>query len=528
MVNLVETDAAAPRQQDSKIYKRLMRNALSNYVGALVSILAGFLTTPFLLHHLGLAMLGWWLLITSITEYGRLFDFGIFGALTKYVAQYRATGEFERGRRIIAASQALYVMLGLALISLTLIGAPLFPRLFHVPGAERGAAMTTVVLMGVWVGLSIACAAPSAVLQGLHRFGALNIVQILQVVVSTVGMVAVVLLGGGIVGLAIVNIVATVVAQALMWQIVNRAVPELRLGWPAFDRAAMRQILGYSSSIFVGQTALRLQTKTDLIVIGAISTASSVTPYAIAWRLSEITRRIVTQFSRALLPMASELHAAGDTERLRALYIVSVRMTLVLAVAVGGSFVALARPFLTVWVGAQIAQYWYLVVVLVVAAIISLSQWPAAAILQGMAGYRPLAIFAVLSGLANLVLSIVLGMQFGLIGVALGTLIPTTIECFGCILPYMMRVLGIPVRDILQQIAAPALLPALPAAGCFYLLVSALRPTTLIEIFAIAATGVLVYVAGYLSVGASKDERSAYRSFAVTTIRFAEARIRRV
>ena len=44
--------------------------------------------------------------------------------------------------------------------------------------------------------------------------------------------------------------------------------------------------------------------------------------------------------------------------------------------------------------------------------------------------------------------------------------------------------------------------------------VSAIRPTTLIEIFAIATTGVLVYVAGYLSVGASKDERLAYRSFA--------------
>jgi O-antigen/teichoic acid export membrane protein len=194
---------------------------------------------------------------------------------------------------------------------------------------------------------------------------------------------------------------------------------------------------------------------------------------------------------------------------------------------VGGSFIALARPFLTVWVGAQLAHYWYLVVVLVVAAIVSLSQWPAAAIMQGMAGYRPLAIFAVLSGLANLALSIVLGMQFGLIGVALGTLIPTTVECFGCVLPYMMRVLGIPVRDILRQIAAPALLPAAPAAGCLYLLISAIRPSTLIEIIAIAAAGVLVYVVGYLSAGASKDERSAYRSFALTTLRFAEARIRR-
>lgn len=527
MVDNVETDRDARRGKDRQIYRRLMRNTISNYAGAFFDLAVGFLMTPFLLHHLGVATFGIWMLVSSLAGYGKLFDFGIYGAVTKYVAEYRATGEIEQGRRLISASLFLYMILGLAVVVLSVAIAPLLPDLFNVPDADRTTAVRTVILMGVWVGLSVTCAAPGAILQGLHRFDALNLVQMLGVVVSTTAMVVVLLLGGGIVGLAMANIATTLVSWSLMLWLANRFAPELRPGWRDFDRASIRKVISFSSSIFMGQLANRLQTKTDLIVIGVIMSASSVTPYGIAWRLSESTRRIVTQFSRALLPMASELHAQGDDRRLRSLYIMSVRLTLVISLAIAGVFIGLAGPFLTVWVGAEFAEYSYLVTLLMLAAIISLSQWPAAAILQGMARYRLLAISAVISGLVNLALSILLGLQFGLIGVALGTLIPTTVESFGFILPYTMRVLGFTLRDVIHDIVVPSVVPALPAAGLLYLLVHAIVPETLIEIATIAAISILAYVVGYLSVGASTDERSAYRSFALTTIRFAGARLRR-
>ncbi|CAN5170131.1 oligosaccharide flippase family protein [soil metagenome] len=527
MVDNVEMVRATGRGKGKQIYQRLMRNTISNYAGAFFAIIVGFLMTPFLLHHLGVATFGIWMLVSTLAGYGRLFDFGIYGTVTKYVAEYRTTGEIEQGRRLISASMFLYSILGLALVGLSIAIAPLFPDLFNMPDADRTTAVRTVILMGVWVGLSVACGAPGAILQGLHRYDALNLVQSLGIVVSSAAMIAVLLLGGGIIGLALANIATTLASRSLMLLLVNRFAPELRPGWRDFDRASIRKVISFSSSIFMGQIAKRLQTKTDLIVIGIIMSVSSVTPYGIAWRLSEITRRIVTQFSRALLPMASELHAEGDDRRLRALYIMSVRLTLVISLAIGGVFIGLAGPFLTVWVGAELAEYSYLVTLLMLASIISLSQWPAGAILQGMDRYRLMAISAVISGLVNLALSIVLGLQFGLIGVALGTLIPTTIESFGFILPYTMRVLGIKLRDVIHDVLVPSLVPALPAAGLLYLLVHAIVPETWFEIAAIAAVSILVYVVGYLSVGASSVERSAYRSIALTTVRFAGAHLRR-
>jgi len=43
----------------------------------------------------------------------------------------------------------------------------------------------------------------------------------------------------------------------------------------------------------------------------------------------------------------------------------------------------------------------------------------------------------------------------------------------------------------------------------------------------VAATGLLVYMLGYLAVGASEVERQAYRGLVATGLRQAEARLRR-
>jgi O-antigen/teichoic acid export membrane protein len=73
--------------------------------------------------------------------------------------------------------------------------------------------------------------------------------------------------------------------------------------------------------------------------------------------------------------------------------------------------------------------------------------WPAASIIQSMARHRPLAAMSLGSGLANLGLSVALVHRYGLTGVALGTLIPTSVECIGFGLPYALRVVGVTLTN---------------------------------------------------------------------------------
>jgi O-antigen/teichoic acid export membrane protein len=239
-----------------------------------------------------------------------------------------------------------------------------------------------------------------------------------------------------------------------------------------------------------------------------------------------LAQLLTDQLMKVLLPLASELHAEDDRARLRSLYFASTRLTLAILLPVGCTLIILTRPILTAWVGAPYADYGHLVIILTLASLITTSMWPAASILQSMTRHRPLAAMSLGSGLVNLALSVALVHRFGLTGVALGTLIPTAAECLGLVLPYAMRVIGASASQVFKEIFSPALLPAVPMVIALYILQRAIEPSSLLYILLIAGLGLLVYVVSYLGMGASKLERQAYRSLAMGTVRFVEARFK--
>src|SRR5262249_25953073 len=150
---------------------------------------------------------------------------------------------------------------------------------------------------------------------------------------------------------------------------------------------------------------------------------------------------------------------------------------------------------------------------LTLAALIDTSQWPAGSILQGIAKHRPLAVMAACSAIANLALSIALIHPLGLTGIALGTLIPTTVVCLGLAMPYSMHVIAVTKTQVVKEILLPVFLPAVPSAIVLSVLRDAIEPSSLLSIMVISVIGLLMYGIGYLTLGASEAERQTCRSF---------------
>ena len=317
------------------------------------------------------------------------------------------------------------------------------------------------------------------------------------------------------------NIAVAIIMQVGTVALVYRIAPELRFGYGGASLGQLRPIAGFSVALFVGNIAAQIETKTDEIVIAAALAVAAVTPYAIARKLSEAPRLLTEQLVKVFLPLASELHAADDRARLRALYLEGTRLVLALYLPLGLTIVLLAPPLLTRWVGPQYADEARLVLVLTLAGLFDLSQWPAGAVLQAMARHRPLAAIAIGSAAANLALSLLLVRPFGTLGVAVGTLIPTVVAALGFTAPYAMRVIGIGARQMLRHAVLPALLPALPAAAVVYGLRRLVEPTALLTLAIVAGGGLLTYAVGYWRVGASATERKAYGKLVRSALRSA-------
>lgn len=495
---------------DSLIRRRVILGTTTSLAAKAVTLATWFLLTPFLLRRLGATHYGLWVLVGSFVAYGSLLNFGVGSALTKYVAEYRSRGELASGRSVVATSLWLYLALGLAAILLSLVAAPLYPALFRVPAAERELAALLVIVMGVNVGVAIPCTATTSVLMGLQRYDLYNGVTLAVTLLSAVATVAALLLGGGVVAMTAVNIPILLLVQIPAIVMIRRIAPELGFGLRGARLSTARRVLAFSSSLFVGDVAARLQTQTDEIVIGVLLAVSSVTPYAIARKLGEGAQMVTESFLKVILPLASELHAVDDHARLRALYLASTRLTLAIYVPAACVLVVIPDLVLRLWVGPEFVAYAPLVALLTLAGLFGVARWPAANVLNGMGRARFQAAAAIGNGLANIGLSVALVGPYGLTGVAVGTLIPMLVESVFVLTPYTLRVTGARPGELARQALVPALLPAVPAGLVLLALRGAVTVGSLPALGLVAGAGAATYALVYLALSQGAERHLVF------------------
>lgn len=493
--------------KEQQIRHRVLIGTLSNYVGQFATFGAWFLLTPFILREVGVAMYGLWTLIGSVVAYGSLLDLGIWGAIIKYTAEFRALQREEESNALIGTALTIYLGLGALVIVVSVALAPLIPRLFMVAEGQAATATTLFALMGTVVGVTIPLMTPLAVLRGLQRYDLVNIANVIGTVVELVGIVAVLRMGGGIVGVVVVQLVGVVVMQIPALIGIRWIAPTLRFNPFYARRGFVRMVLRYSAPLFAVDVAGRLQTKSDEITIGIFLPLTMVTPYALMRKLSEVTHLLTKQFMKVLLPLASELNAEQDVTHLRAVYLTGTRLTLAIFLPIATLLVGLAEPLLHFWVGDAYIPYIPILGLLLIASLAATSQWPIVAILQGMAKHRILGFTAMGSGIANLVLSLLLIQPFGLIGVAWGTVIPTLIENWGIILPYGLRTVQVAPLRFFQMVLLPTVLPLFPMSAILYGLQQLGHPYTVPHLIGSVLLCGGVYGVVYLSFRATHSER---------------------
>jgi O-antigen/teichoic acid export membrane protein len=498
------------------IRRRVLTGTLSNAAGKAISVGVWFILTPFVLHQLGASGYGLWVLVGAVASYGSLLDLGIGSAVVKYVAEHAARGEWDAARVLLATAQWLYLGLGIIAFGLGLLLAPVFPHLIGVASGDRETAAWLIVLTGANVGFAIALTPARSALQGLQRYDLCNLVSTAGTLAGAAFTVAALLAGFGVIGMVAASIAMTIAMGLASRQWTRRVAPDLDFRWRGATRAMMRRITSFSASVFALQIGGRLQTKTDEVVIALFRPIEAVTPYALARKLGEVAQLGAVQFLNVLMPLASELDARDDRHQLRTLYIVASRVTLGIAAPVAIVLVLLGGPILALWVGRAYAGYGNLVAVIATSSLIGISQWPAGAVLQGMARHGILAATSLGAGAVNIALSLALLPVFGLMGVALGTLIPTIVGSLFVILPVTNRILDVPLRTTLRDVWAPGLLPAVPAAGAVWIASGHVGSSSVVSLAAATVLAGIVYAAGYLSMPASAMERQFVRDIVTT------------
>jgi O-antigen/teichoic acid export membrane protein len=484
-------------------------NVSTRYLAIFIDGVIGLVLLPFNVAHLGPSAYGLWALTASITWFFGVLDLGYGSALVKFIAQYRAWRDRTALNEIVSTIAVVFTALGGLCFLVTIILAWRIGSLFHIEPGQVRTAQSVLLIVGAYLGVRFALSVFGAVVYGFQRYYLNNAVSIgISVTVAAVNF-GVLSAGHGLVTLvAAVTIVRLLSLGLFAWN-AYRAFPGLRVRPSLSRRARLREVTGFSVYVLVLDWSAKLNYSSDTIVIGAMLNTTAVAVWTIGQRLAQLAQQLTNQLNEALFPSIVDSDAGHRPDRLQMILLHGTKLSLALAAPLCLGLIVLAGPLIQSWVGLKFAASVLPARLMLMVVLVQVGTASATMILRGAGQHKLLAYTNATTAVVNVVLSVALVRPFGLLGVALGTLIPVSTSTLVVLYPAACRRVGIPLTSALTQAVWPAIWPALVMIGVLWF-VRPLPPSGLLGVALHLAVGGIVYVGLFLSLANGVDERRFY------------------
>ena len=451
------------------------RNLMSNWLSLGANLLVMFFLSPFILHALGLATFGLWSLLNVVMGYMGILDIGVRAGTGRYVVLYLGRDDHRGVDETIRTALGLFSIVGAVMIVAGYCLGWVFPSIFSsVAESDRGLIRLLLVCMALNMWVLTMGSVFSSVLAAHDRFDLARGVDLAVLGVRTAATVWVLNRGYGILGLALTLLACNLIALVGNWILASRVYPRLK-AWPLLlSRTRLRELFGYGIFAFISKIAFKIIGQTDLLIVGAVIGLAGAGTYKVGAMLVYYSASLINGIGRTFFPPVQRAVARGEMGSARWLLLRQVRLGLLLGTPVYVGFILFARPFILLWMSgpkfdATAATEAATVMILLASAkVLFLPCVGSNEFLAAVGRVRFTAYLTLTEAIVNLGLSLlfVLRFQWGLAGVAAGT-VASRLIVRAFVLPwYTCRHAGIPWSGFLLRIFGYGLLAVAAFAGC--------------------------------------------------------------
>jgi len=439
---------------------RLVRNAFSNWTAFLFSTVVSFFLSPFVVNSLGATGFAVWSLAAGLISYLILLDLGIRQAVNRYVAHHEARGAHADTSSVVSAAFKLFGLLGLLAIGMSAVLAYLAPFLFNIPQEFLPDTRLIVVLGGLTVAVSLVSGVFGGAITGVERFDVQCGIEMLLTSIRSIGIVVALNEGHGIVAMASIQLATSLVGWLANWLAVRKLLPELRIRLSGALLAQMKTLLSFGASLSVLYVFSQIAFYGANVIIPAFLPIEALAYYAIAGNLVLQASGAGIALSNIATPRVSALMSTGS-DQVPAQILAVARIASVAAAPIAATLWLRGESFITLWMGSAYGPASGEVLrILAVLVLLTGLRYVAMQSLVGMGRQRSLIAGFAAETVLMLAMSTVLVRPLGIVGVAVGAVIPSLLLNLGYIPRCLSSVAKVPVKLYYRD----ALL--LPVAAC--------------------------------------------------------------
>ena len=484
----------------------MFKNVGANWALNALQILVLLKLAPFVVDTLGRAQNGVWVTIVSLTGVLSLLVVGVPMASVRFVAEHVAKKDLARANAAVSTCLGICIGLGVAAL---VAGSFLFAffELVYLhgpqgadlsPEAIQGARIALAVVV-IQVAMGFAMRLPYGIFDAHQDFVVRNAIMAGELFLRLALTLVLRAWKASLPALAIVQVACMFFEFALAIVVLHRRHPGIRFGLASFDRSLVRGILGFSVFAMLLNVGNLLAFRSDALVIGARLDAAQVTFFDMGNKFFDPMTGLLIAVGAVVMPMTAKLHATGEREELRRMFLKWSKISLSIVLLIGTYLLVLGPEFLGAWAGPDfVGPSGGVLQVLMASFLFYLPvRGVALPVLLGLGKPKVPGLALLAMGLVNLALSLVLVRPLGILGVALGTAVPNVLFA-GTLLALACRELEIPVSRYFGYVAVRASLGAILPLSLLLFLKHGLHVTGFVPLVAAGLASVLVFAVAWV------------------------------
>ncbi|WP_269539112.1 oligosaccharide flippase family protein [Cerasicoccus fimbriatus] len=410
--------------------RRFWANTGSSYVQVMLRLVLGLILFRQLFSGLSEEAFGFWSLLWSLFGYGVLLDFGFGFTAQKAVAEKMAQGDMEGLNRLLATIFWTFVALAAGLVTVFLLLRPYFMEAVSVSADDWSAFSSAYIIFFIGMALTFPLGLFPEVLRGLQRIDLANWVGVGNTVLHFSVIVTALALDWPFPALMAISVVSSLIPNIFAAFFAFRLIKNLSLMPRLFEWRAVKAQMSFSIAAYLITFSNLIMAKSDQLVISLTVGVAAVAIYQAGFKMGEMLNLFSVQLQSALSPAAAQLKASGDEAGLRELLLRSSRLTLVVvtpAYVLSAVYLDGLIRLLTGLDEVPAEAFWVGQALLLAIYSSQLTNSCTKRILM-MTGHEKILLrLSVIDAVLNVAISFALVFPLGILGVALGTLIPTAL-----------------------------------------------------------------------------------------------------
>ena len=491
--------------------KRLAINSASNLTRLLVGMVITFLMAPFYLEMMGHHDYGLREMVVALIGYMGMIDLGMRPTMSRFSARHNAQDDRQTLNVVYACSLVFMVMVGLLIAVFFWSWAALYPHiLVQAEHSDEYKYVLFLLVVGIQVLLAFPRFVTESFLEGLQFYYLKNAIEIAGAISLAIVSYTLMTPQNALVMLTVITVIISAIklllfATFLMVPRFGGLYPNVR----QFEWPKLKEMLEFGVKSFIQGAARTIEKMSDRLVIGGILGPSSVPVYTIPFTLVDYINNITMTLTHAFMPFFSDLDARGRRAEIRKVYLSASKMVVGLAVPMGVGISIVGAPFIDVWMKGQFdPETVNSIIILLVLYVLTPRLNPfASRFLTAINKHGIFAKVAPIAALTNLGLSVWAVMELGVIGAALGSVLPVFVIT-PIYLRYACYYLEVSMGRYLTRCVLPILIPTILMASLVLWLRLDWGLTDYPRILLAIVAGGSLYACAFWVLALSQDERS--------------------